>query len=67
MYLVNYLPSKQASKQALICIKLKSQPLRNSCFFEKIVIKIGIIDIARGQSDLWSFGPCVSFVPFFIV
>lgn len=67
MYLVNYLPSKQASKQALICIKLKSQPLWNSCFFEKIVNKIGIIDIARGQSDLWSFRPWVSFVPFFIV
>jgi len=67
MYMVNYLPSKQASKQALSCIKLKSQPLGNSCFFEKIVNKIGIIDIKRGQSDLWSFRPCVSFVPFFIV
>ena len=67
MYLVDYLPSKQASKQALSCIKLKSQPLWNSCSFEKIVNKIGIIDIARGQSDLWSFRPWVSFAPFFIV
>ena len=63
MCLVDYLPSKQA----LSCIKLKSQPLWNSCSFEKIVNKVCTVGIARGQSDLWSFRPWVSFVPFFIV
>jgi hypothetical protein len=60
-YLVNYLPSKQASKQA----DNLDKALRDSCSFKKIVNKVCTAGISRGQSDLWSFGPVVRFCPLF--